>query len=85
MFIAEVNRPLVEFERSNTYHAGAEFIYVDLLAVRGGYVHDKDGNIQDPTYGLGFIFNKRFRIDWASIPQAKELGRVNRWSIGISF
>jgi hypothetical protein len=84
-FVGEVNRPLVEFERSNTYHVGAEFVYVDLLAVRGGYVHDKDGNIEDPTYGLGFIFNKRIRIDYASIPQAKELGRVHRWSIGVTF
>lgn len=83
--VGEVNRPLVEFERSNTYHVGAEFVYVDLLAVRGGYVHDKDGNIEDPTYGLGFIFNKRIRIDYASIPQAKELGRVHRWSIGVTF
>ena len=83
--VGEVNRPLVEFERSNTYHVGAEFIYVDLLAVRGGYVNDKDGNIEDPTYGLGFIFNKRIRIDYASIPQAKELGRVHRWSVGVTF
>jgi hypothetical protein len=83
--VGEVNRPLVEFERSNTYHFGGEFLYVDLLAIRGGYVYDKDGNIQDPTYGLGFIFNKSVRIDWASIPQAKELGRVNRWSIGVTF
>lgn len=83
--VGEVNRPLVEFERSNTYHAGAEFVYVDLLVVRGGYVHDKDGNIEDPTYGLGFIFNNRIRIDYASIPQAKELGRVHRWSVGVTF
>jgi hypothetical protein len=83
--VGEVNRPLVEFKRSNTYHFGGEFLYVDLLAVRGGYVYDKDGNIQSPTYGLGFIFNKSVRIDWASIPQAKELGRVNRWSIGVTF
>jgi len=83
--VGEVNRPLVEFERSNTYHVGAEFVYVDLLAVRGGYVRDRDGNIEDPTYGLGFIFNNRIRIDYASIPQAKELGRVHRWSVGVTF
>lgn len=83
--VGEINRPLVEFERSNTYHVGAEFVYVDLLAVRGGYVRDKDGNIEDPTYGLGFIFNKSIRIDYASIPQAKELGRVHRWSVGVTF
>jgi hypothetical protein len=83
--VAEFNRPLVEFSRKNTYHVGAEFVYIDLIAVRAGYMHDVDGNIMDPTYGLGFSFNKRYRLDWASIPQAKELGRVNRWSIGFTF
>lgn len=81
---AEVNRPLVEFERSNTYHVGAEFKYIDLIAIRAGYMHDKDGNIMDPTYGLGFLL-KRVRLDWASVPQAKELGRVQRWSLGVDF
>ncbi len=82
---AEFNRPLVEFDRSNTFHAGAEFSYIDLITVRAGYMHDRDGNIMDPTYGLGFSFSKRYRLDWASIPQAKELGRVHRWSIGFTF
>jgi hypothetical protein len=82
---AEINRPLVVFQRSNTYHFGAEFVYIDLIAVRAGYMHDRDGNIMDPTYGLGFSFSKRYRLDWASIPQAKELGRVHRWSIGVTF
>lgn len=83
--VSEFNRPLVEFERSNTYHVGTEFVYINLIAVRAGYVHDKDGNMKDPTYGLGFIFNDRVRIDWASIPQAQELGRVHRWSVGVTF
>jgi hypothetical protein len=82
---AEVNRPLVEFERSNTYHGGAEFVYADLVALRAGYVHDKDGNIKDPTYGLGFIFNNRVRIDYASVPQSEDLARVHRWSLGVTF
>ena len=81
----DVNKPLVVWARSNTYHFGAEFVYIDLITVRAGYMHDKDGNIMDPTYGLGFSFNKRYRIDWASIPQAKELGRVHRWSMGVTF
>jgi hypothetical protein len=82
---ADVNKPLVVWERSNTYHVGAEFVYIDLISVRAGYMHDKDGNIMSPTYGLGFSFNKRYRLDWASIPQAMELGRVHRWSIGATF
>ncbi|UCF06739.1 MAG: PorV/PorQ family protein [bacterium] len=83
--VTDFNRPLVEFDRSNTYHMGGEFVYIDLIAVRGGYMHDHDGNIMDPTYGLGFIFNNRYRIDWASVPQSRELGRVHRWSVGITF
>lgn len=83
--VGEVNRPLVEFERSNTFHGGAEFFYANLIAVRAGYVYDKDGNIQDPTYGLGFMIDNRFRIDWSSVPQSKELARVHRWSIGVTF
>jgi hypothetical protein len=83
--VSDFNRPLVEFERSNTYHIGTEFVYIDLIGIRVGYVHDKDGNIKDPTYGLGFIINRKVRIDWASIPQAEELGRVHRWSVGVTF
>ncbi len=82
---ADCNRPLVEFDRSNTYHVGGEFVYTNLIAVRGGYIHDKDGDIKNATYGLGFIFNDRVRIDWASIPQSEELGRVHRWSVGVWF
>jgi hypothetical protein len=82
---AEVNRPMVEFERSNTYHVGAEFVYTNLIALRVGYVHDKDGNIKDPTYGLGFVFNNRVRIDWSSVPQDRDLARVHRWSLGYTF
>jgi len=84
-FAADINRPLVDFERSNTYDFGGEFVYYNLIAFRAGYMHDKDGNIMDPTYGFGAIINNRFRLDWASIPQAKELGRVQRFSIGVTF
>jgi len=85
-FTADANRPLVDFDRSNTYGLGAEFVYYNLIAFRAGYVHDKDGNIMDPTYGFGFLLmNGKFRVDWASIPQAKELGRVQRVSVGLRF
>ncbi len=81
----EINRPMVEFERSNTYHGGTEFLYSELIALRLGYVYDKDGNIESATYGLGFVFNNTVRIDWASIPQSKDLARVHRWSLGVNF
>ncbi len=89
--VADVNKSLVEYgsdedyNRSNTYHAGAEFVYANLLIVRGGYIYDDDGDIVNPTYGLGFILNDKLRIDFASIPQASDLARVYRWSVGYNF
>lgn len=82
---ADINRPMVEWERSNTYHVGGEFVYSDLIVGRAGYVHDKDGDIIAGTYGLGFIFNKRVKVDYANVPQASDLARVHRWSLGITF
>ena len=90
--VSDVNKSLVDYftdedyTRSNTYHVGAEFIYSNLLVVRGGYIHDKDGDIKAPTYGLGFLMlENRLSIDFASIPQASELERVYRWSVGYRF
>ena len=88
--VADINKSLVDYwsdedyKRSNTYHGGVEGVYASLLVIRGGYVYDKDGDITDMTYGIGFLFNK-FRIDYASVPQASDLGRVHRWSLGMTF
>lgn len=71
--------------RSEIYHVGAEYKYVDLLAGRIGYVYDKDGDFKAPTYGLGFIYKKRLSLDYANVPQATTLDRVHRWSIYFMF
>lgn len=84
-FATEIERELVISDVSNIYHVGTEFVYTNLFAVRAGYIHDHDGGVKDATYGLGFIFNDRIRIDYASVPQNVELGRVHRWSIGVTF
>jgi hypothetical protein len=60
------------------------------LALRGGYVHDDEGSISDPTYGLGAAY-KFLRLDLGSIPQAEDaasgdkLDRVTKFSLGVSF
>lgn len=71
--------------RSEIYHIGTEYKYVDLLAGRIGYVYDKDGDFKAPTYGLGFIYKKKISLDYANVPQAQTLDRVHRWSLYISF
>jgi hypothetical protein len=71
--------------RSEIYHLGAEYKYVDLLAGRIGYIYDKDGDFKAATYGLGFIYKKRLSLDYANVPQAQALDRVHRWSIYFTF
>jgi long-subunit fatty acid transport protein len=74
------------------YNFGGEVAYNSevALALRGGYVYDKDGSIQDPTYGFGIGY-KSFDIDFASIPQAKDpdtgqrLDRVSKFSLAAHF
>jgi hypothetical protein len=75
------------------YNFGGEVAYktngVDL-ALRGGYVLDKDGAIENATYGLGIGY-KTFVFDLASIPQAggdgpgEGLDRVTKFSLGARF
>jgi len=69
--------------RSEIYHVGAEYRYINLLAGRMGYIYDEDGEFSAPTYGLGFIYKGKVALDYANVPQAKSLGRVHRWSVSV--
>ena len=71
--------------RSEIYHVGTEYKYINLLAGRLGYVYDKDGDFKDATYGLGFIYKDKVTLDYANVPQAQTLDRVHRWSVAVTF
>lgn len=75
----------VDRRRSEIWHAGAEYRYVNLLAGRIGWVHDKDGDFNAATYGLGFIYKDKLSLDYANVPQAQDLERVHRWSLTFTF
>ncbi len=73
----------------NEWGAGVEWNYVSSLFVRAGYKSADYGDIKDATYGFG-IDLKRWTgqaivVDWASVPQAKSLSRVNRFSLAFRF
>jgi len=76
----DVRRP-----RSEIYHVGGEYRYVDLISARLGYIRDRDGDFDAMTYGLGFIIKNKISIDYASVPQAESLSRVHRWSFYLTF
>jgi hypothetical protein len=59
----------------------------EMLAFRGGYIHDPDGDVTDFTFGVGIVQKVfdllAFRLDIANHPQASELDRT--WKGSISF
>ncbi len=68
--------------------AGLEWSYVQSLFVRLGYKKGV-GEIEDTTWGLGVDLNrwlgKNLTIGYASVPQSKDLDRVDRFSIDFKF
>lgn len=65
---------------------GIEWSYDRSLFIRGGYKRADYGEIRDMTFGfgvdLGKWMNQAIKFDFASVPQAKGLERVNRFSLG---
>jgi hypothetical protein len=77
-----------EFDEEE-YGVGAEWSYVHSLFFRFGYKSAQAGDIQDTTWGFGFYLarwvGKGITFDYASVPQATGLDRVNRLSLGFRF
>jgi hypothetical protein len=87
---AEVNKSLVIVEDiadpsiGVILGAGAEYTYYNLLAVRGGYVHDEDGEVKGFSFGMGLKY-KSLAFDVANVPQAEGLKRPFRFSLTAAF
>ncbi len=71
------------------FGGGLEWNYLHSLYVRFGYKSAKYGDIEDTTYGFGVDMEKwsgqAITLDFASVPQAKGLDRVSRFSLGYKF
>ncbi|HID96173.1 MAG TPA: PorV/PorQ family protein [Candidatus Latescibacteria bacterium] len=66
-------------------HAGIEYVYSSLLALRAGYSYDRDGDLKFLTFGFGFQFDW-IEADFAYLP-ARGTGLENntRFSITVHF
>ncbi|MFN2372135.1 MAG: PorV/PorQ family protein [Candidatus Krumholzibacteriia bacterium] len=68
------------------YGGGVEWNYLRSLFVRFGYKNDDTGDIKDTTWGFGVDLDRwvgqAIIFDFASVPQAKGLERVNRLTLG---
>jgi hypothetical protein len=68
---------------------GAEWSYLQSLAVRIGYKDDSVGDIQNLTWGFGIDLERwmgqAIAFSFAQVPQAKGLDPVKRFSLGVRF
>jgi len=70
---------------------GAELSLLNVIALRGGWIEDPDGDITEKTWGFGLGVELDLdssamqsiggSFDYASVPQATGLDRVERWSL----
>jgi len=71
------------------YGFGVEWNYLRSLFVRFGYKNAEYGDIKDTTFGFGVDMKRwvgqAITFDYASVPQAEGLDRVNRLSLGYRF
>jgi len=78
----------LEFDQEE-YGFGAEWNYLRSLFVRFGYKSAQYGDISDTTFGFGVDLDRwvgqAITFDFASVPQAEGLERVNRLSLGYRF
>ncbi|MFH1278890.1 MAG: hypothetical protein ABIK65_10985 [Candidatus Eisenbacteria bacterium] len=85
---AEYDKSLVG-SKDDIGHYGAELRLAGILSLRGGYVDDHEGRIEDHTWGIGLgneeLLPVGVRIDYARVPQAEDLPRVHRWEFMVSL
>ena len=88
---AEVNKLLVGLTKPSAdlkesiINAGAEFNYANLIAVRGGYIYDREGEIKTPTVGFGLSPFAWGEFDFAYIPSQKDFSLANTLRISLRF
>ncbi len=68
---------------------GAEYNYLDMISLRGGYFYDKAGSITGPSFGVGFhyTFSEKYRIfaDFAMITAGDLVDYNKTFSLGLEF
>jgi len=73
----DINKELVGLDdsfsqewREAILNTGIEYWYGTYVALRGGYVYDRVGDVKNPTFGAGLQYGL-FRFDFAYIPSSK--------------
>jgi hypothetical protein len=64
-------------------HVGMEYWYANLIALRAGYMYDKDGQVKHFTFGAGLQYQS-LRADFAYIPSSTDSPLANTLRISLT-
>ncbi len=71
------------------YGVGAEYTYLQLISLRGGYYADVVGEVTGPSFGLGvqYKFDNRYKLsaDFAMVPGGGLVDYNKIFSLGFEF
>jgi len=81
--VGEINKELVdvsgdikEMMEQAVKNVGLEYWYANYIALRGGYIYDKVGDIKTYTFGVGLRISL-LNIDFAYVPAAEDVALAN--------
>ena len=64
-------------------HVGMEYWYANLIALRAGYLYDKDGQVKHLTFGAGLQYQS-LRADFAYVPSSTDSPLANTLRISLT-
>jgi len=79
----EMNHLLVSGE-GTIWHVGGEYNYANIIMLRGGYKHDKEGEVKHLTFGAGLHLSP-FRFDFAYVPSTGDSPLSNTLRISLTL
>lgn len=93
--VGEVNKDLIGWTDTDLsaqldeaiFNGGLEYQYGSFIALRGGYIFDRQGDIKKPTLGAGIQY-KMFQFDFAYIPSSESnqpLDNTTRLSLSVRW
>lgn len=66
-------------------NTGAEWMYANLFALRGGYIFDEEGEVKVFTLGAGLAAFDKLKFDFAYIPSGQSVALSNVLRISVAF
>jgi len=86
LFTSWTDEPIERELDKITKSIGLEYVYNNLIGLRGGYYHDKEGKVKYLTFGAGIKYHLySFDFGYVSASEGHPLANTMRFSLSFGF